>query len=160
MLIQTLAITGDTVLALNNDLRPITVEDVQGGPDLQVRQTDPEFFLAAQGDFDGDGRQDMARLMANEDNQTFVIQVQWGDPLLESTLFHREPLSKITRAALVSVPSGKLVHICKPERDGCPDADRTETEIPYQGIAMIHFGGTQVVYAWNGETMIDYWIAD
>ena len=141
-------------------MRPIMGSDVAEGKDFEIRQTDPHLFLAATGDYDGDGSSDTVRFYVSEGGGTFVAKVHWGDKNKPAVIIHEDPIEKVARAALITVDAGDIKHICYDKFDTCDENERRIFELPYEAIAMTYFGGTQVVYSWNGNAFDAYWLAD
>ena len=146
-------------------IRPITAADLTPSAHDEIRQSDPHLFLAAFGDFDGDGVQDEARLMANDESATFIVQVRWGhqqhDGPRNPTVIVEEPMENVTNAALVTVPPSKNKEICYDNFEDCDDDQRRWFSLQHEGVALRYFApGKQTIYGWNGDGFDAHVIVD
>ena len=148
------------------DLTPVGEADIADGPDFEVRQSDPDLFLAAAGDFDGDGKNDEARFYKDDALGAFAVIVSWGDAAKERVTVHADTLANVAQANVRALPPGPLRFICYGPVEGCDDQDRKTIETSTEGVAIIYLGmkeyfaGKQVVYVWNGEAFNAYTIVD
>ncbi len=149
----------------SSTLRPITAADVSPSKHDEIRKTDPELFLAAFGDFDGDGAQDEVRLFADDAADKLVVRVAWGgrgdDGARAALVVAEDPLENVVNAALVTVPPGRNKEICYDTFDTCDEDQRRWFTLEHEGFALRYFApGKQIVYGWNGEEFDAYTIVD
>ena len=149
----------------SSDLRPVTAADVSPSEHDDIRETDPELFLAAFGDFDGDGAQDEARLFANDTANKLVVQVTWGargdGGARTAVVIAEDPLDNVINAALLSVPPGRNKEICYDNFETCDEDQRRWFTLEHESVALRYFApGKQIVYGWNGEEFDAYIIVD
>ena len=70
--------TISTAYAQESGWRDATIADVERGEDMRFRRESPTLYLSAVGDFDGDGREDVARLQVNDARRVYALLITDG----------------------------------------------------------------------------------
>lgn len=139
---------------------PVSVAALAGSPDDGVRRADPNGYLKAEGDFDGDGREDSARLMQSGDELRYGLVVELSSRCRAPMLLADGPRSDHPRIGVDEVPRGEYVTACSRGHGRASDCTIRSLRVEHVGIELFTFEASTTYFAWNGREFVEAAISD
>jgi hypothetical protein len=122
-------------------------------------------FLSAVSDFNGDNRQDIARLLIRKDDSIVGLLVLVSDKSDDSKLFSlvtTDIQSGIKGVGVETVKPGSYTIACGKGHWNCREDEFPILEIPLEGINLFIFESAASYYYWDQEKkgFVEIWISD
>ena len=135
---------------------PAQLKDFIGTPDYKYRSTQTP-FLAANGDFDGDGHVDRARLLRNEQEKKYALEVILSNG--KSQHLVEGDLGDLQKLALTLITPGLYGTSCvKGKAAGaCASAD---IDVKHDALSLFEFNGQNRYFYWTGGRFEAAYIVD
>lgn len=135
-----------------NDLaswRPPTTDEL--GPYSEWRNKDPNRYLLVRADFDGDGKDDTARLVVNEKENKIGLSVILStlgkvSPLLIETNNDKRAIE--SRGIKVAKP-GKYETACGKGYYDCKKGEPKHIQLDHPGIDFFKYESANMYFIWN-----------
>ena len=134
------------------------------GDNFEWRKENPELYLAAKADFNGDGKDDVARLLINDKENRlglFVILTSQKNqtPVLIDTI---EDKKSILGLGVKVAKPGRHKTACGKGYWPCGKGESAVIEIKHSAINLFQSEGANSYFIWNDETrkMKRIWMSD
>jgi hypothetical protein len=130
-----------------------------GGPDEVYRQSSPTAYLSSSADFDGDNREDVARILVNRRSGkygAFIFPGGTGTP----AKVYEGPLGELNRAGLSALPPGRYQTACSRGLGPDEDCDPASVQMRASGLQHFTFESGSVTFYWDGSNYVSVYLTD
>jgi hypothetical protein len=125
-------------------LQEIYASDNQAGP---WRDEDPDRYLVARGDFDGDGRDDHARLLVSADGKTYALFIFWASGSV--TQLDSMDAGFLEVLGIKTLPPGRYRTVCGKGYRACEKGEPETLDLRYPGIDYFQEESADSVFYWS-----------
>jgi hypothetical protein len=145
-----------------SDWRNPTADDL--GKDATWRDEDTDRYLVVKADFDGDGKEDFARLLASDKSDKIglfvtVSSIKKAGPLLLKSIKDKRTIETF---GIALVKPGTYTTACGKGYWDCKKGEREELRLEKPGIDFFQYESANSYFVWNaGRKKFDrIWISD
>ena len=148
-------------IALPEGWKGLELSDLEGTYYYDLRATKETGYLYVNGDFDGNGLEDIARILSNHDDSEYSIVISLQNENSRVRHYHlRIGNREILGLGIVKVEPGTYKTACGKGYGRCPETAATEIEIQYDALDVFMFESAAAYYYWNGTEFSREFISD
>jgi len=140
---------------------PVEMRYLLGTADYDRRLARDDHYLSATGDFDGDGRADVARLMVQrEENIAALFVTLARDAQPWSRRLASVPLAEVVRLGVLLRPRGDFRTNCNmgvSDDRACGDVSEIGDN---DNLTLFTFESATRVFWWSGREFVSAWMSD
>jgi hypothetical protein len=122
----------------------IYASDNRAGP---WRDEDPNKYLVARGDFDGDGREDVAKLLVSTDGKRYALLVFLATGI--SVQLDSANVQVLETQGIETLPTGTHRTLCGKGYRSCAEGEPAVLELHYPAIIFFTEGTASSVFFWS-----------
>lgn len=149
-----------TASDVSSEWRTLRYEELKGTPDYEIRGNAKDHFLAADGDFDGDGLTDHAELVAHATKPIWAIRIQLSSQQ-QPVILEESTFAAISRTGLSSAPPRTYARACaKGYGPACGPSDPRKITLQHEALAVFTIESGGGIFVWRDGSFEKVWISD
>lgn len=129
------------------------------GPDAARRQSSPTAYLSSSADFDGDNREDVAKILVNRSSGKYGVFIYSGGTGTPAQVYEGS-LADVNRVGVSAVPPGQYRPACAQGLGRDEGCDPSPVQLAASGLQHFTFEAGAVVFYWDGSNYVSADLTD
>lgn len=123
------------------------------------REGSPARYESASGDFDGDGKQESARLLVSSTTSDFGVYVLSSGGW---SLLHRLPIADLKYMGLRTLPAGRYRTACGKGYWACAEGEPAELTLTHDALLLFKNESAESAFVWSAidRSFHQVWLSD
>jgi hypothetical protein len=129
------------------------------GPDEAYRQSSPTAYLSSSADFDGDNREDVAKILVNRGSDKYGVFIFRGGAETPAKVYEG-PLTELNRVGVSALVPGPYQTACAKGLGPDENCDPRSVRMTANGLRLFTFEAGAVVFYWDGSRYVSAHLTD